>query len=95
MITHRLLTGKIFNYPTNIVCVTSFGLPPFGIPLSTLGLLLSLLHIRLVICSPVTSVVALGCNNFCKCPFSACHPTDSKTLRHRGDPSAVLDERIL
>ena len=50
------------------------GLPPFGIPVATLGIRLSLLHIRLVLCSPVPSVVALGCNSFCRCPSSVGHP---------------------
>lgn len=50
------------------------GLPPFGIPVATLGIRLPLLHIRLVLCSPVPSVVALGCSSFCRCPFSVGHP---------------------
>ena len=51
------------------------GLPPFGMPVATLGIRLSLLHIRLVLCSPVPSVVALGCNSFCRCLSLVGHPT--------------------
>ena len=51
------------------------GLPPFGMPVATLGIRLSLLHIRLVLCSPVPSVVGLGCNSFCRCLSLVGHPT--------------------
>lgn len=54
---------------------TQTGLPPFGIPVATLGIRLSLLHIRLVLCSPVPSVVGLGCNSFCRCLSLVGHPT--------------------
>jgi hypothetical protein len=42
---------------------------------TTLGIRLSLLHIRLVLCSPVPSVVGLGCNSFCRCLSLVGHPT--------------------
>jgi len=50
------------------------GLLPFGIPVATLGSRLLLLHIRMVLCSPVPSVAAVGCNNFCRCPSLVGHP---------------------
>ena len=61
--------SSIEGVRSDVVAIPKGGLPPFCIPVATLEFLLSLLHIRLVLCSPVTSVVALGCNNFCKCRF--------------------------
>ncbi len=50
------------------------GLPSTNIPVATLGIRLSLLHIRMLLCSPVPSVVGLGCNSFCRFPSSVGHP---------------------
>ncbi len=57
-----------------LVCSSKSGLFPFGIPVATLGIRLSLLHIRMELCSPVPSLVAVGCNSFCRCLSSVGHP---------------------
>ena len=68
--TANLETG----FGTLKVLSPAIGLPPIGMTVTTLEIELSLLHILLVLCSPVPRVLGLGCNSFCRCLSLVGHP---------------------